>query len=532
MHDIAIAAPAVYAEAKIYTIAPYLRISQEDGNTESDSIVNQRALIREYIASRAEFDGAKLNEYSDDGVTGTLTNRSGYRRLLRDADIGAVDCIIVKDLSRIGRDMLETDDMLMNRLVTLGVRFIAIGDGYDSFKNPLSNLELAIINLANQHYVRDLAQKSMSVKLMKMKRGEHLCAAPFGYAKSKTEKNRLVVDDEAAEYVRLMFSLAAEGNNFTQIAYIMNAQNIPSPAEYKRERGLWNNARADGVDREIWTSGTVGNILNSLCYTGTAAGYRTTTVKIGEKHTYRRPKEEWIIVPNAHPAIIPQAEYDRAREAISRKKRADAPIDHIFFGKVKCPVCGRTMKRINSRNPAFKCYTNYYTDRYGCRNFTVSQAKIEAVVLNSVKPLAAALIDREELRLAVSTKNKNTKAELENKVQAGDRAIRLMEEAITKNFTALVSGKMMKDDFVSKKEAVNGAITLKKAAMEQLREQLHAVSTGKSAIEKRLAELRPFLTVESLDKELVDSLIDKILVHSEHEIEIVWAGAFENGGNG
>ncbi|MDR1246371.1 MAG: recombinase family protein [Clostridiales Family XIII bacterium] len=519
--------PAVYSRADTYTMARYLRISQEDdARDESNSITNQREIIRDYIASRNEFGGARLVEYKDDGLTGALTDRADYQRLFRDVERGDVNCIIVKDLSRIGRDMLEVDDMLMNRLVTLGIRFIAIGDGYDSFLHPLSNLELAVINLANQHYIRDLAQKSLSVKLMKLRRGEHLSMAPFGYVKSKTEKNKLAIDDEAAGYVRLIFSLAAEGNNFTRTAYLLNAQGIPTPAAYKRERGIRCSWRQENPGDEFWTSGSVGMILNSLTYTGTSAGYRSATVIRGTKHTHSRPKDEWIIVPDAHPAIVSQAEYDRAHEAINQKRRADAPVDHIFWSKLKCPVCGRTMKRINPRNPAFKCYTRYYTDRYDCLNFTIPQAKLEAAVLSSVKALAAVLTDKEELRLAALTQIKETRADIENRIRSEENAVRVLEESITKHFTAFVSGKLSKDAFLSKKEAVNAAVARKKAELERLRDRHYTVTAGKSTIEERLSELRPLLTLDKLNRELVDILIDKIFVRDENDIEIVWADGY------
>jgi hypothetical protein len=184
---------------------------------------------------------------------------------------------------------------------------------------------------------------------------------------------------------------------------------------------------------------------------------------------------------------------------------------------------------MNPRNPAFKCYTPYYTDLHSCPNVTVSQSKIEAVVLSSLKSLTAALIDREELRRDALSRERETKTELESMMQAENRAVRLMEESVTKNFTLLVSGTLTKEAFVSKKETINLAIARKNAELERLRERLRDVTDGKGAIEGRLAELRTLLDVETLDKGLVDLTVDKILVHGENEIEIVWAGAFGNG---
>jgi DNA invertase Pin-like site-specific DNA recombinase len=522
------AAPAVYISAGTYTIAAYLRISHEDGNDESNSITNQRDMIRAYIVSRGEFANARIVDYVDDGQSGESLNRRDYQRLMADAERGAVNCIIVKDLSRIGRNMIDTGDLLMNYLVARNVRFIAINNNYDSFLHPLSNLELAIINLANQHYNRDLAQKSVTSKLVKMKRGEYLsCWTLFGYMKSETEKNKIVIDAESAEYVRLMFSLAMDGNGISKIAVILNAQGIPTPHEYKKKHGVKGGWKTADPDYSFWYNTLVGRILNDIRYTGVAVNNMYKIKHPGTNRCLLRPREEWIIVPDAHEAIISETDYKRAHDAIRRERLNDAPVDHIFYGKVKCPVCGHTMRRANPLNPRFKCGTGCFTDHYGCPDFSIAQADIEKVVLASAKAHAAALVDREEIKLETLRRGDVSKAELEKRIRAEENNLRLMEESVTKNFTLLVSGKLTKEAFVSKKETINATIARKNAELERLRGEYEAVTAGKNTVEGRLSELRPLLTVENLDRELVDLLIDKILVHGEQEIEIVWAGKFD-----
>jgi DNA invertase Pin-like site-specific DNA recombinase len=160
-----------------YNLAAYFRISKDDGNDiETLSIANQRDLVRNFIAKHSDFSDANVTEYIDDGISGSHTERDAYKRLMDDVESGIIDCIVVKDLSRIGRNLIDVDDLLMNYLVTLNVRFVAINNGYDSFSSPLSNLELAVINLANQHYNRDLAQKSITARNTKSKNGEVLAS--------------------------------------------------------------------------------------------------------------------------------------------------------------------------------------------------------------------------------------------------------------------------------------------------------------------------------------------------------------------
>ena len=512
-----------------YTIAAYLRISDhDDAKDESNSITSQRAIIKNYISLQSEFAGADVIDYVDDGISGSHTERGAYQQLMADIGRGAVQCIVVKDLSRIGRDMIDVDDLLMNFLVVQDVRFIAINNNYDSLKNPLSNLELAIINLANQHYNKDLAQKSMSSKMIKMKKGEFLsCWALFGYKKSTTERNKIVIDEESAEYVRLIFSLAMDGNFPSKIAQILNAQGIPTPSEYKKKHGIIGGWKTADPDFTYWCNALVGRIINDIRYTGVSVHNMNRVKQSGKRACLRRPKEEWIIVPDSHDAIVTSTEFEAAHKAIRKEKLSDVPIDHIFHGKVKCPVCNRTLKRTNPLNPWFKCKSKYYTDHYDCPDCTIFQAVIEDIVLESIKVYANVMVDQEEMKLAAIQQEGISKAEIEGKIKLESKAIKTLENSITANITALVSGKITQDVFLSKKETINTTLTKKNADLARLQEQLQALIEGKEAINQRLTELRPLLTVQKLDRELVDLLIDKVLIHGEKDIEIVWLNKWQ-----
>ena len=331
-----------------------------------------------------EVAGARRVDYVDDGIGGRFSDREAYQRMMRDVQSGLVDCIVVKDLSRIGRNMLDVDDLLMNELVTLQVRFIAINNGYDSFKHPLSNLELAFNNLANEWYGKDLAQKAVSSKRIKMKRGESLGRwAIYGYKKSETEKNKWAEDKEAADIVRLIFSLAIDGKNTTEIARILNAQDVPTPGRYKEAKGY----RVKGCwplidpDYTYWSCGSVLRILTDERYTGTAINCMTKIHTPGKRgKTVRRPKEDWIVVPGANPFLVSVEDFKAANDAL-RAKPVNVSVDHIFFKKVKCPVCGRTMRRSGKYNPKFYCTTGQFTDHYGCPDIKVPQELIEGIVL-------------------------------------------------------------------------------------------------------------------------------------------------------
>ena len=510
-----------------YVIAAYLRLSREDGtNDESNSIKNQREIIRRYVAEQTEFASASIVDYVDDGTSGSHTDREAYQRLLADVKRGDVDCVIVKDLSRIGRNMLDVDDLLMNHLVALGVRFIAINNGYDSFKHPLSNLELAIISLANQHYNQDLAVKSMSAKLIKANRGEYLAHAPFGYRKSGTEKNKLVPDDEAAGYVRMIYSLACEGHRTVEIAQILNAQEIPSPSVYKKNNG-WKNMWTQVIDPEycFWTNGVVRKLIMNEVYLGKAVQNRFKVTEPGKNHTAPRPPNEWIVVPNTHESLVSESDFQKAQLILPKQKYPGKP-EHIFGNKVKCPACGHAMTRYTKQNPRFKCGTAKLTDHYSCGNYTILQSDIEKSVLESIRVYAATVIDREQLKLDMLAHEKVSASEFKKKICEENKMVQILESSVTKLFTSFVSGKITKETFLKKKGDISDTTTRKRETIQQIEAQVQTMNAGAANIDSAISELTPLLTIETLNRAIVDALIDKILIHGENDIEIAWLGKY------
>ena len=515
------------ASLQCLNIAGYLRLSQEDGSDiESNSIKNQRELIRNYLAGHPEFTDAKIIDYVDDGFSGSHTDRDAYKQLMTDVERGEIDCIVVKDLSRIGRDLIDVDDLLMNYLVTLNVRFIAINNGYDSFNSPLSNLELAVINLANQHYNKDLVQKSKTAKEIKTKRGEHLAHAPFGYIKSKTEKNKLVPDEEAAGYVKLIFSLASEGKGTVEIAQILNAQRIPSPSVYKVRNG-WNNMWTQVIDPKycFWSAGVIYKLLKNEVYIGSVVANKLKVVAPGKKRAVSQPRDEWIIVMNAHEPLVSEDMFEKAQLIFKRKKKHDTP-DNIFGSKIKCPKCNHTMARTNVLNPRYKCGTVKVTEHYGCLNHIILQSEIDQVVLAAINKYVDILLDREEILQEQIKINKSTASELERKIAAELMSIETLEASVTKVYTSLVTGKISEDEFLRKKGMINETIDRKRVQISEWGENMSALNHEQSTAIAIITDLAPLKGLCMLTREVVDLLIDKILIHSETDIEIIWNGKF------
>lgn len=518
-----------YRAAGSYNLATYYRISVDDGrNAETLSITNQRSLVTSFISKHEDFSSATITEYIDDGISGTNTNREAYKRLITDMEQGAIDCIVVKDLSRIGRNLIDVDDLLMNHLVTLNVRFVAINNGYDSLTSPLSNLELAMVNLANQHYAKDLGHKSITARNVKSKAGEYLGGnTPFGYKKSDTEKNKLVPDKGSADYVRLIFSLACEGTSAIDIAQILNAQGVPSPLMYrKQEKPEMQLKSAVDPDYFFWTHGTVGKLIKNEVYIGSVIANKVKIVEPSSKRTVKRPREEWIVAENVHEPLVSQADFIKARKVLSRTSDQEA-LKKIFVKKVKCLSCGHVMTWYNKVNPRFKCGTRRVTDHYGCKAHSISQRGLEEILLKTIKSHLEILIDNEEVKMAEAEKTKATSRSLEGKISNEQRAIATLEASITKIFTSLATGKITQEIFVQKKGVINETVERKQGNIQQWQEQLDELTTSHDQSEKAIRELTTLRSMDKLDREMIDLLIDKILIHAEDDVEIIWHGTFE-----
>ena len=264
-------------------------------------------------------------------------------------------------------------------------------------------------------------------------------------------------------------------------------------------------------------------VIKDVRYIGTAVNNTITKSHMGfAKACVTRPKDEWIIVPNAHESIISKADFEKAHEAIRRAKASDIPIDHVFYSKIKCPACGHTMRRSNVFNPVFRCHTRRFTNRYNCLDITISQSDIEKAVLESVRIQVSVVISREELKLAALQQEGISKTAIESSIKIERDAVRVLEDSITTNITALVTGEIDQDAFLTRKEGIYATIEQRNAEIQRLRKQLEALGQGPDGIKQRLLELESLLVIERLDRELVDLLIDKVLVHGCKDIEIVW----------
>lgn len=382
---------------RLYRTAAYIRLSREDGDKEeSDSIANQRKLLNRYIEHAPDL--CLQDYYIDDGYTGTHFRRPAFLRMLKALEEGRADCVLVKDLSRFGRDYIDTGKYLERFFPDRGIRFIAVSDAIDSQKSSYDIL-LPIKNIFNEQYARDISQKVHASIETKQRAGEFIGAfCAYGYQKSPVCKNRLIPDPCAAAIVRRIFTLYTEGMGKQTIARLLNDEGIPCPSEYKKQHGqLYRNSRR--LESTVyWTYSTVNKILHSQVYIGnTVQGIKSQQLK-GRQRT--RSREEWIVVPHTHEPILEPALWEKAQALLGRP--APRPgfglAPGLFAGFLTCGDCGRSMAKKSGASPQgtlpdYCCGTYTRHGRHYCSAHRISGQILEQILLTDLNTLLAQIED-------------------------------------------------------------------------------------------------------------------------------------------
>ena len=384
---------------KDYKAAIYLRLSKEDGDfsisgekLESDSISNQRMLIKEYLKKHPEITVVK--EYCDDGFTGANFERPDFNRMMEAVRAGLVDCIVVKDLSRFGREYIEAGDYIQKIFPRLGIRFIAINDNYDSAQPGAADNELVLPfkNLMNDSYCRDISIKVRSNLDAKRRNGQFVGSrVVFGYLRSPDNKNQLVIDPVAAPVVQDIFKWKIEGLSPAQIADRLNDANVPSPIEYKKANGSKQRTCFQTKKVALWSAVAIYRILKNEIYTGTLVQGKTTSPNHKVKKTIVKPQSEWARTENAHEPIIAHAQFDLVQKLMLDDTRSPSGATgvHPFSGKIYCADCGspmvRRVSRYGEKEYAYFICGGNKSDKTSCSAHSIKESVVYDAVLAVVQ---------------------------------------------------------------------------------------------------------------------------------------------------
>lgn len=517
-----------------YVIAKYLRISVEDSDTQksnktvSNSIKNQRHLIEDFIGSMPEFAGAEILEFCDDGWSGKNFDRPAFKTMLERVKCGAVNCIIVKDLSRFGRDYLTVGSYISRVFPFLGVRFIAINDGLDSAHTvDVDSLDTVFKTLLYDFYSRDLSCKVRSAKQCKAKRGDFLAPfAPYGYRKTKENKNQLQADPESAKVVHWIFQMAADGVRPVQIARALNAEQILTPMMYKRGTGC-SRSEWPCVNRDnFWTESTVIKILRDERYLGSTIYGKRTRDQVGKNHVVNVQRSDWIVVENTHQAIVSKEEFELAKAQLQKRLEHNKTVSDrkhtMLYKKVRCGACGHIMKRVNAKQPYYICSTPRFTDAYFCIKERILESDLEKIVLTELHTQAfcvaeSSLIWEEIQQNKKSEINVTTKmlSQLKESQIKFEHSIQRLYEKFAFGVLDKTAYLKAKRDMVKKRDAVFLQI-------EELEEKRKNLNADKILENQSTEDLKQCVKIEKLIDEIVPDVLEKIVVYPENALCITW----------
>ena len=520
-------------EKNSFQTAIYTRISRNKKEKPSDSIENQIALCERYIKKN---DGHNLvGIYKDIAKTGTEFERPDFEKLMGEVRTGKVNCIIVKDLSRFGRNYTELGNFIEKIFPFLGVRFIAVNDNLDTFhmEDPNKSLEIILKNIVNETYAKDISKKISTSHQIRIKQGGFICGtAPYGYIARKDEDGirRLYVDENTAPVVKEIFKSYLNGLSTLDISKLLLEKKVYVATDYRK----FGKAKADENELiRAWIPTTILQVLKNRVYTGTLIQGRN------QKHLYEGKKRErldekyWIITENAHEAIILPDTFEKVKEKISskskliknsRKENKNAKDDTVFRGKLYCGICKRKMSVHRQKSGKktvfyFSCnrFREFTTEKCG---ISVTEATLEktvkaafdTILSNNSKSYKVYLNAYDNLKIETDKKKEKEITEIERKILGFSR---LQSEYYEK----YVLGKCSKEDF----EREKGLLSEKKAELESLKERQVAIFEKEAfELEKRHKYLTALFKgkTKKWDKDFVDSIIDKIFIGEDNTIEI------------
>jgi len=507
--------------------ALYERLSRDDDNAgESNSIVHQKQMLEDY-AMKHGF--TNLVHFTDDGWSGATFDRPAFQEMMRMIEQGEANCVIVKDLSRLGREYIETGRYMRRVFPAYGVRFIAINDNVDTENDAADDLTVSVKNIMNEAYCRDISVKTRSALEVKRRSGDFVGAFTiYGYVKVGDKHKSLEVDEYAANVVRDIFRKRLEGFSASHIADELNRLGILSPLAYKRNHGM-PHAKGGYTDRKDckWSATTIIRILQDETYTGTLVQGKQTTPHFKLKEREDKPSSEWIRVEGTHEAIIQKHDFDLVQRLRRIDTRTSPKSDkvYLFSGILICGCCGCRMTRKTNRYKD-KEYHYYYCPtgkKNGCTSSVMlKESDLIECVQDSLKGHIENVASLDALLSSISQEriNRELAQEYAAQIRVNEKRVAQTEGFKAKLYENLVSGILTKEEFLSYKRKYNADIELFQKAIVEWNDKLTDVLENRSERNRWINHFMKFSTMEDIDRRAVMQLIRSIRVMGKDELHI------------
>ena len=499
-------------------IALYIRLSTEDSKVGSFSIENQRHTLRQY-AEDMMMEGVKnveLREFVDNGYSGTNFERPAVQELLELVRAGSINCIIVKDFTRFGRNSIEVGYFMEMVFPLYNVRFISINDDFDSdqLHGDTGGINVAFKYLISEFYSRDLSIKYKSAKYVRFRRGEYQSKrCPYGYQKGAN--GRMEPNEETAPNVRLIFELSRDGYSPKQIVKALFERGVLTPGEYKAAHG----SCVHDVSRchHIWPESTVSNILNDERYTGTYIMGKREVTEVGGHHVRMKDESQWVKIPDHHPAIVSKELFEQAR---AQRKRVPCPKKNIkaylLRGKVFCGCCDHAMPRTSNRNHSFLCRHSGVDESAPCHGLTIREAELERLIYEVLSRQAQAVLNVGDLSNAGQLD-----IQLAKQAESNSRIEECLEQKRVL-YERFVLKEISIEEYKARKADIDVELDRLRAVHSSLKAQTARTRMNEQTKSARAKLAREVAGAGGLTAGLADTLIDRVYVYPGNRVEIAW----------
>lgn len=521
----------ISAKEGAYKTAVYARLSTED--LDEDTLDNQIYLLKSFVGEKT--DMVLVDIYADNGFSGTNFERPEFTRLMNDVKTGKVNCIVVKDLSRLGRNYIETGNLIENVFPFLNVRFIAVTDNFDTNEGGgVENMVASFKNLVNDVYAKDISRKIITAFRTKQKNGEYIgLVAPYGYLKSAENKNKFVIDEKTAPAVKKIFELYAGGYGLDRIARIMNESDYDCPRKYRYFIGI---TKSDRYKNSKWGRTTINTILTNRAYIGDMVQGKVKQELCNNIVMHYTNKDDWIVVEGTHEAIIERNLFFEVQDILEKKKTEQAvrrknsksreyKEENLLKGRIKCGCCGKSMNlaqnvRGNSISRSYYCSGYKELREAVCTNKNrINKSSVESKVLESIKKCIFNNIDESSLSLEIADKNTQ---DIKKRMVQIERAIRQTNSKIADLYKDVSDGLIDENDYLlMKTKFLNDKKQLERE--EKLLSD-NMKKTSDSAGKLRAADyLKKCKKAKKLDRKMVESFIELVTINDDKSIEITFS---------
>ncbi len=508
-----------------WNTAIYVRISEEERiKSLGDSITNQKQILNRY-AIKNELSVVKV--FTDEGQKGGNFNRPAFQAMLKEIENGTINCVLVKDLSRFGREHIEGDYYLEKLFPSKGVRFISMLERIDSVTDPerMNSIEVPIINLFNEQYLRQVSNSTKASLMIKRKEGKCVTPiVPYGYRRSPEDKYKLIVDEYARPVVEDIFKHYLNYVSITEIAKIIDARDILNPVSYRR------NLKGKPINPDShWSNTTVRSILTNPIYTGDMVQGRTKSYSHKVNKRVPLPKNQWIIVPETHEPIINKDDFEMAQSLINYQARPVKRKHHtkpsILAGFLVCADCGKKMQRrittIEDKNYYnFSCSTYKKLGKNTCSSHLIREDVVLDVLLITINTIIQSMIDVEQAILN-NRKNKISKmvTKLNHEIYTLKAEIEKTEKIQAGLYSDYKTDIISLDDYKGMKKRFGDKLVLLNQKVSEIEEQIKVISCD-GLMSDAVKLFRQYEGIKKLDREIIGALVNKIIVDCDRNITI------------